>query len=126
MLRSATLVAFVATADAARATTFYRDVLGLNLTADTPFALIFDAQGVTLRVQKVQRVVVSGYTALGWDVADIAATVATLQAHGVVFERFEGLEQDRHAIWRTPDGSQVAWFRDPDGNLLSIAQHAGR
>jgi catechol 2,3-dioxygenase-like lactoylglutathione lyase family enzyme len=124
MLKSATLVAFVATADAGKAMTFYRDVLGLKLSADTLFALIFDAHGVTLRVQKVQRVVVSGYTALGWDVADIVGTVATLQAHGVVFERFEGLEQDRHAIWRTPDGSQVAWFRDPDGNLLSIAQHA--
>ncbi|HUL68494.1 MAG TPA: VOC family protein [Burkholderiaceae bacterium] len=126
MLKSATLVAFVATADAGRAMAFYRDVLGLTLTADTPFALIFDAHGVTLRVQKVRKVVVSGYTALGWDVADIAATVATLQGRGVVFERFEGLEQDRHAIWRTPDGSQVAWFRDPDGNLLSIGQHAKR
>jgi catechol 2,3-dioxygenase-like lactoylglutathione lyase family enzyme len=124
MLKSATLVAFVATADAARATAFYRDVLGLQLVADTPFALIFSVAGVTLRVQKVQEVIVSGYTALGWDVADIAVVAATLQSRGVVFERFHGLEQDRHGIWRTPDGSQVAWFRDPDGNLLSIAQPA--
>lgn len=124
MLKSATLVAFVATADAGRATAFYRDVLGLQLMADTPFALIFNAMGVTLRVQKVDRVSVAGYTALGWDVADISAAVLALQSRGVAFERFQGLEQDRHGVWRTPDGSRVAWFRDPDGNLLSIAQPA--
>jgi catechol 2,3-dioxygenase-like lactoylglutathione lyase family enzyme len=124
MLKAARLVAFVATADAAKAIAFYRDTLGLQLVADSPFALVFSAQGVTLRVQKVAKVVVAGYTVLGWDVADIGAAAAALQSRGVVFERFQGLEQDRHGIWRTPDGSQVAWFRDPDGNLLSIAQHA--
>ena len=123
MLGNASLVAFVATADAAKALAFYRDVLGLQLVSDTPFALVFNANGAVLRVQKVQKVIVSGYTALGWDVADIAATVRNLGARGVVFERFAGLEQDAVGIWRTPDGSQVAWFRDPDGNLLSVAQH---
>ena len=123
MLNRAQVVAFAATAEPARALVFYRDVLGLELVADSPFALLFNANGVSLRVQKVQKVSVSGYTALGWNVDDIAATAAGLRARGVVCERFPGLTQDADGIWRTPDGAQVAWFRDVDGNLISITQH---
>ncbi|WP_341677393.1 VOC family protein [Niveibacterium sp. SC-1] len=122
MLGSEKLVGFVATATPGKSRVFYEDTLGLQLLEDSPFALVFRAGATTIRVQKVQGVVVSGYTALGWQVSDIARTVEELAARGVAFQRYEGMDQDATGIWRTPDGSRVAWFRDPDGNTLSITQ----
>ena len=124
MLSTAKLVGFVATAKPAEAKHFYQIVLGLTLIEDGPYALVFDANGTTVRVQKVQKVSVAGYTALGWKVSDIRAAMQHLSEQGVVFERYEGLPQDPAGIWRTPDGSSVAWFRDPDGNTLSLTEHS--
>jgi catechol 2,3-dioxygenase-like lactoylglutathione lyase family enzyme len=123
VLGSAKLIAFAATTDAARAKAFYRDVLGLKPVHEDQFAVVFDAHGVTLRVSLVEHVSVAPYTVLGWEVADIVATVGGLAAAGVRFERFPGLEQDENGIWRAPGGTGVAWFKDPDGNLLSVSQH---
>jgi catechol 2,3-dioxygenase-like lactoylglutathione lyase family enzyme len=123
MLNQSNVMSFVATANAVAALKFYQDVLGLALVEDGPFALVFDANGITLRVQKVQAVVNTGYTTLGWDVADIKTEVQQLAQRGVTFEQFEGLDQDEAGIWTTPDGSMVAWFRDPDGSILSLTQH---
>jgi catechol 2,3-dioxygenase-like lactoylglutathione lyase family enzyme len=122
MLTNAPLMAFVAATDPTRARAFYETVLGLTFVADEPFALIFDCAGTTLRVQKVQAVTPPAGTALGWVVEDIAATVEGLSARGVVFERFEGLPQDERGVMVFPDGAQVAWFKDPDGNILSATQ----
>jgi len=122
MLGSEKLIGFVATAAPGESRDFYENRLGLRLLEDSPFALVFIAGSTTIRVQKVQSVVLSGYTALGWQVSDIARTVDELAARGVEFQRYEGMDQDEAGIWRTPDGSQVAWFRDPDGNTLSITQ----
>ena len=116
------LVAFVATSDAARARGFYEDVLGLPLISDDPFALIFDAHGTLLRVQNVDAVAPVPYTALGWSRRDIEADVRSLGAKGVAFERYEGMNQDAAGIWAAPDGARVAWFKDPDGNLLSLSE----
>ena len=124
MLSTASLVGFVATAKPLEAKRFYQDVLGLTLLEDSPYALVFDANGTTLRVQKVEKVSVAGYTALGWEVSNIRAVMQHLSQQGVVFERYEGLSQDQAGIWRTPDGSRVAWFRDPDGNTLSLTEHS--
>lgn len=96
--------------------------LGLTFVEDTPIALLFDLNGTMLRIQKVPKVVLTGYTALGWQVADLRATVEELTAAGVTFERYENLPQDDLGIWAAPDGSAVAWFKDPDGNLLSLTQ----
>ena len=63
------------------------------------------------------------YTVLGWDVLDIDRTVAELTERGVAFTRYPGMAQDEHGVWTAPSGSRIAWFRDPDGNVLSIAQH---
>lgn len=123
MLSTAKLVGFVATARPAEAKHFYENALGLSLIEDGPHALVFAANGTTLRVQKVQSVTPSGYTALGWEVNDIATTVQRLSKLGVRFERYEGLAQSDAGIWRAPDGSSVAWFRDPDGNMLSLTEH---
>ncbi|MGB7211056.1 MAG: VOC family protein [Gemmatimonadales bacterium] len=121
MLTRAHVVAFAATTDPDRACRFYRDVLGLPLRSDDQFALAFDAHGTELRVQKVQQVVPHPYTTLGWRVGDVAATASALAARGVVFERYPGLEQDGTGVWRAPSGTRVAWFKDPDGNLLSLS-----
>lgn len=118
-------MAFVATAQPERALRFYAETLGLPLLADEPYALIFDCHGVTLRVQKTDAVSPAPYTALGWKVPDLAATIDALVGRGVTFVRYPFFEQDARGIWTTPDGSLVAWFQDPDGNLLSLTQLAG-
>ena len=124
MLYSTSLVAFVATAQAEAARQFYESVLGLSLVEDSPFALVFDSNGTTLRVQKVEQVTPAPYTALGWQVTDIEASVRSLRAKGAVLQRYEGLSQDALGIWKSPSGAKVAWFRDPDGNTLSLTESA--
>jgi len=123
MLGTAKLVAFAAARDAARAKAFYRDILGLKLISEDGFALVFDAHGTTLRVSLVKEVAAAPYTVLGWEVAGIEAVLRGLNAAGVQFERYPGMQQDDLGIWRAPDGGSVAWFTDPDGNLLSVSQH---
>jgi len=121
-LGAAHLIAFLATTNAERARTFYGSVLGFRLTTDDPFALVFDANGVMLRIQKVDAVSPVPYTTLGWHVDDIGATMQALGARGVRFERFPGLPQDEMGVWRSPAGGRIAWFNDPDGHTLSLTQ----
>jgi catechol 2,3-dioxygenase-like lactoylglutathione lyase family enzyme len=125
-LGTATIIAFVATVDADRATLFYCDTLGLPLVADDPFAVVFDCNGIELRVQKVQTLQPQPFTALGWTIANIRGGVAALGERGVAFERFPFLEQDDLGIWQSPSGAKIAWFKDPDGNLLSLTERAAR
>ena len=122
MLGTDSIIAFVATAKPAEAMPFYRDVLGLRLVEETRFALVFAAHGTMLRVTPVPDHKPLGHTVLGWKVADIAGKVAALTAEGVAFARFPPLVQDEGGVWSSPDGNKVAWFRDPDGNLLSLTQ----
>jgi catechol 2,3-dioxygenase-like lactoylglutathione lyase family enzyme len=122
-LGSEKIVAFVATARPAEAKAFYRDTLGLPLVDENPFALVFDAHGTMLRVTSVDTVVVAGYTVLGWQVPDIADTVRQLGQAGVEFQRYEGMGQDPLGIWQSPSGAKIAWFKDPDGNTLSVSEH---
>jgi catechol 2,3-dioxygenase-like lactoylglutathione lyase family enzyme len=117
------LVGFAATTDPARAKAFYRDMLGLRLVSEDPFALVFDVHGTMLRVSRVREVAVAEYTVLGFEVADIVAAAKALTAAGVALMRVPGLPQDELGIWNTPDGTKVAWFKDPDGNTLSISKH---
>jgi catechol 2,3-dioxygenase-like lactoylglutathione lyase family enzyme len=117
------IIAFVATRDPARAKEFYRDTLGLELAAEQlPFALVFDAHGIMLRVTVVKELISAPYTVLGWRVGNIAEAARKLRAAGVHFERYPGIPQDEQAIWTSPDGAKVAWFKDPDGNTLSITE----
>ena len=116
------IVAFAPTRDAGRAVKFYRDTLGLTLVSQDHFAAVFDAHGIMLRVTPVPKLTPHPFTMLGWHVPDIAAAAGNLIAAGVVFERYPGLEQNGLGVWTAPGGTQVMWFKDPDGNLLSLTQ----
>lgn len=125
MLGTSAPIAFLATTMPDRARRFYADTLGLSLTADDDFSMVFDLAGVPLRVQKVRELVPQPFTSLGWQVASAAATVEGLRARGLVFERYPFLQQDAHDVWDAPGGARIAWFKDPDGNLLSVTEVSG-
>ena len=120
------IIGFLTIVDVPRAKEFYRDKLGLRLLSEEPpFALVFDANGIMLRLgMGKERPPVPG-TVLGWQVPDIVAAVRDLQEVGIHFERYNNvyMKQDELGVWTTPTGSKVAWFKDPDGNTLSISEH---
>ena len=122
MLTHCDIIAFIATAQPEQAKVFYSEVLELSLMEDTAFALVFDAHGTMLRIQKVVTLPKVGYTALGWQVEDIHAAVELLVKRGIRFDRYPGLPQDEQGIWTTAEGNKIAWFTDPDGNTLSLTE----
>ena len=122
MLRNQKLMAFMAASRLARAKEFYRDTLDLELIREDAFALVFEAAGTMLRIARVEVLNPANYTVLGWEVADIARAVKELENAGVKLERYPGMPQDDLGIWKSPGGARVAWFKDPDGNTLSLTQ----
>ena len=122
MLGNQTVIAFVATTNSEHSRTFYERTLGLQLVSDDAFALVFDANGTMIRVQKVGAFQPQPFTALGFRVDDINAVVAALKQKQVDCERFPGMDQDAHGIWASPSGARIAWFKDPDGNVLSLTE----
>jgi catechol 2,3-dioxygenase-like lactoylglutathione lyase family enzyme len=122
MITDCKVIAFVATKDPAQARLFYERTLGLSLISDGPFALEFNANGTMLRIQKVEELSPARHTVLGWQVADIHAEIEALERKGITFERYNFLSQDDHGVWTTPSNAKVAWFKDPDGNTLSLTQ----
>ena len=125
MLADHPLIAFATTAQPERALAFSRDVLGLPLIADEHFALVFDAHGTMLRIAKMRDFTAQPGTVVGWRVDDIRAMVAALMVLGVTFERYPGMPQDEWGVMTFPERSKVAWFKDPDGNTLSLTEFAG-
>jgi len=123
MLGATDVIAFVPTTDSAKARAFYEGVLGLQFISDDGFALVFSANRIMLRVIRAQQFTPVQYTILGWRVKQIADVVAQLETRGVHFERFGFFEQDDLGIWKAPNGDKVAWFKDPDGNVLSLSEH---
>ena len=119
------LFTFVPVVDGDRAKAFYQGVLGLTLLEDTPFAVVFKVPGGTLRLAKTPDFTPQPFSLIGWVVPDLTADMAELQEKGVTFEHFPGLPQDEAGVWTVPDGTRICWFRDPDGNLLSLTQVAG-
>jgi catechol 2,3-dioxygenase-like lactoylglutathione lyase family enzyme len=122
MLTTCDVIAFAAAADLSRARSFYERVLGLRVVEHNDFACVFDAHGTMLRVTAVAEVARPGYTVLGWRVTDIEETVTRLRSAGVEFTRYDGMQQDAQGVWTTPGGDRVAWFSDPDGNVLSLTE----
>ena len=124
MMSARRIVAFVSIVDAERAKRYYRDTLGLRLVSEEPpFALVFDANGIMLRLVMESELAPRAGAVLGWQVLDIANAVRDLERTGVPFERYEYLKQNELGVWTSPAGARIAWFRDPDGNILSLSEH---
>lgn len=124
LLDSALPVTFIITANRSAAKPFYAGALGLEILAEDDFAVTFAlAGGATMRLTDLPGHTAQGHTVLGWAVADIGAAVAELRGKGVSFKIYEGFGQDADGIWSPPGGgAKVAWFGDPDGNVLSLTQ----
>ncbi|MBS1663890.1 MAG: VOC family protein [Bacteroidetes bacterium] len=125
MLGNQNIMAFVATADAGKARPFYEEVLGLKVKSVDQYGIMFDANGIYLRMSAVPNYKPAPYSVLSWTVGDIRAMIAGLSGKGVKFEIFPGIGQDEVGVWTAPDGTKVAWFKDTDGNMLSLTQIAG-
>ena len=122
MLSSSRVVTFVATSSPESSKGFYERTLGLRFVYEDAYAIVFDTNGIMLRVQKVETHTPANFTVLGWDVSDIYAEAKELMSRGVQFEHYEWLEQDEIGIWTAPSGGRIAWFKDTDGNVLSLTQ----
>jgi catechol 2,3-dioxygenase-like lactoylglutathione lyase family enzyme len=125
MLGDADLIAFVPTRDPQKARQFYEQTLGLEFVSEDPFALVFNAHGVMLRIANVSTLAdfrPDPFTILGWRVTSAERTVGELGKKGVKFERFPGMNQNHLGIWQSPSGAHVAWFKDPDANMLSVTE----
>jgi hypothetical protein len=122
MLGKYDLMAFVSTAEPAVARAFYEGNLGLAVLAADDYGVMYDVNGRRLRLSFVQELRPAPYSVLCWVVPEIRGVIAALKGKGVVFERYEWMEQDVAGVWASPDGTQVAWFKDPGGNVLSLAQ----
>ena len=126
MLGSMDIIAFVPTRSREKARSFYEKTIGLRLVSDDQFALVFDANGVMVRVVDVSSVAgfaPAPFTILAWIVGDVGKAVRGLGKKGVTFERYPGMQQDQVGVWTSPSGAKVAWFKDPDGNVLSVTEH---
>jgi catechol 2,3-dioxygenase-like lactoylglutathione lyase family enzyme len=122
MLSRQKIVAFIPTTDAAKARSFYEGIVGLHVISEDQFALVLDANGTMLRVTHVHNFKPQPFTVLGWEVADIDESVSLLKERGILFESYGMAGQDERGIWTSPSGARVAWFKDPDGNVLSLTQ----
>jgi catechol 2,3-dioxygenase-like lactoylglutathione lyase family enzyme len=116
------LIGFAGVSDLERARRFYGDVLGLSLVDESPYAFVAHLGTSMVRITAVGEPAAAVYTVLGWSVTDIAATVDDLAGRGVAFTRYGGMDQDERGVWTAPGGARVAWFGDPDGNVLSLTQ----
>jgi len=122
MLNNANIKAFVPTTKPAEARLFYKDILGLKLLLEDDYALEFEANGILLRVAIVPELNPHAFTILGWNVPDIASTIRSLNDKGIECKQYDFMEQDSLGVWTSPNGSKVAWFNDPDGNVLSLTE----
>jgi len=122
MLANATIKSFVPTVKPDEAKVFYRDILGLELLTEDDYALEFNANGTLLRVIIVPELTPHQFTAIGWNVPDIAEVIRTLNSKQVYCEQYNFMKQDELGIWTSPNGAKVAWFKDPDGNILSLTE----
>jgi catechol 2,3-dioxygenase-like lactoylglutathione lyase family enzyme len=123
MLAASKMMGFVPTKDSVKARSFYEGVLGFQFVSDDGFALVMRAGDSLIRIAEAQDFTPARYTVLGWQVSNIEEIVAWLQKRGVTFEKYPFVQDQELGIWAAPNGDKVAWFKDPDGNVLSVSQH---
>jgi catechol 2,3-dioxygenase-like lactoylglutathione lyase family enzyme len=124
MLESSQAVTFLPSEDLERSERFFREVLGLRVVSRSDFACVIACAGSSLRITKVDGLRPQPFTVLGWLVEDLTSVIGRLREAGTAMAHFEGLDQDELGVWTTPTGDRVAWFHDPDGNVLSVTQLA--
>lgn len=124
MLASGKLTGFVPTADYDKARAFYEGKLGFEFVSLDQFALVVSVGGHNIRIAKVPNLAPLPATILGWEVDDIVSVTRWLGERGVVLEKYPFAQDRELGIWTAPGGDRVAWFKDPDGNILSVSQHA--
>lgn len=120
--QTGTPVTFINVADRERALAFYRDTLGLPIRSSDQFGDFIDLGGALLRMTALPGWEAAKHPVLAWNVEDVAAAVAKLRERGIVFTIYDGFGQDENGIWTSPDGSKLAWFTDPDGNVLMLSE----
>jgi catechol 2,3-dioxygenase-like lactoylglutathione lyase family enzyme len=125
VLSNQPLMAFIPVGDLGAARSFYGELLGLRVTEENPYAVVLDAGGTMLRLAQVEDLRPQPFTIAGWRVLDIGRSIDMLKDRGVDFIRYDGMDQDANGIWTTSGGDQIAWFKDPDGNTLSLTCFAG-
>lgn len=123
MLTKPTITAFLPTVNQGQSKQFYKNTLGLKLVSEDDYALEFEGGGVILRITIVENFDPHPFTVLGFKIEDITFQVKSLINEGVIFERYNSLEQNDLGIWTSPSKAQIAWFKDPDGNLLSLTEY---
>lgn len=123
MLAASRMIGFVPTKDSEKAREFYEGKLGFRFVSDDPFALVMRAGETMIRIAKAKDFTPAAYTVLGWEVQKMEAIIGWLKDRGVVFEKYPFVQDQELGIWTTPTGDKVAWFKDPDGNVLSLSQH---
>lgn len=124
-LNSAKPTVFLATANVEAARAFYEGTLGLSLEVDDPYALVYQLAGTELRLSKVPNHTPLPFTVLDWQVPSVTDAHSALAANGVEFTIFDGMGQDEKGIWTSPDGgARILWFKDPDGNVLSVSERS--
>ena len=121
MLTNNRIKAFVSTTEPLKARQFYENKLGLKLLSEDKYGIEFEANGAHLRISIVEKLTPQPFTVLGWDTNEIVSTVKLMNKKGILFERYSFIDQDESGIWTAPGGTRVAWFKDPDGNLLSVS-----
>jgi catechol 2,3-dioxygenase-like lactoylglutathione lyase family enzyme len=122
MVSESEVMGFIPTKDVARARAFYEEKLGLRFISNDQFALVVESHGTLIRITKINEFTPAPFTILGWRTQNIEDEVQSLSARGVSFQRYPGMAQNNLGIWDSPSGAKVAWFKDPDGNVLSISQ----
>ena len=123
MLAAGKMIGFLFTNDYVLSRDFYEGKLGCEFLSQDQFALALKLGGHMIRIVKMPNFVAMRGTVLGWEVADIEAVTGWLKGRGVTLEQYPFIQDQERGIWTTPDGNKVAWFKDPDGNVLSVSQH---
>jgi len=123
MLAKSKLIGFVQTTDYEKARAFYEGKLAFAFVSLDQFALVMRAGAHMIRIVKVPKFTPVQGTILGWEVDDVPSAAAWLVEKGVAMEKYPFVQDKETGIWTTPNGDKVAWFKDPDGNILSISQH---
>ncbi len=123
MLTISKLVGFLTTTDYGKARAFYEGKLGFEFVSLDQFALALRAGENMIRIVKVQTFNPAQGTVLGWEVDDVRAAALWLSSRDVVTEKYGFVADQELGIWTAPSGDQVAWFKDPDGNVLSLSHH---